>query len=94
MFLKQGKIEQKFINVFFLFIFQASLFRAILFLNKAFQKLLFILQTLKCFETSFFFCVLNVFSCFEILKNNLLEKNGKKHLQFASQVWCGLHVSS
>ena len=38
MFLKQGKIEQKSINVFFDFVFQASLFRAILFLNKAFQN--------------------------------------------------------
>ena len=38
MFLKQGKIEQKSINVFLILFFQASLFRAILILNKAFQN--------------------------------------------------------
>ena len=89
MFLKQGKIEQKSINVFFFdFDFQASLFRAILF-KQGIPKLLFTLQT-EMLRNQFF----SVFKRFfiEILKTICFKKRSKS--QFASQVWCGLHVSS
>ena len=93
MFLKQGKIEQNQLTFFFLFCFSGKFVQSDSVSKQGIPKLLFILQTLKCFETSFFLCFKRFFM-FEILKQFALKNVAKEHLQFASQVWCGLHVSS
>ena len=89
MFLKQGKIEQKAINVFFFyFCFSQVFVQSDSVSKQGIPKLLFILQTLKCFETSFFLCFKRFFM-FEILKTICFKKRNKRAspICISSVVW-------